>query len=601
MTAPRVCWRASIHRIPQFLVWITFLCSTFVGLWPQWQVIVWAKQNRPTKRNVTNSSAQSSSNGYAGSGACAHCHAEISKTFSRTRMGRSLMPVAPASLRALPIPAAVYSASLDKHFDVSQQGGHLFQTEYQTGPDGKDVFRNKQQIEWIIGAGANGVGGLVRRGDFLFEAPLSYYSRAKHWDLSPGYELKDIAFNRPVFAGCISCHSGRPRPLDQTTGKFAAEPFSQTAIGCENCHGPGAAHIRAMNAKDGASGGAHIVNPSRLNAELENDICMSCHEAGDSRVLKPGKSYQDFRPGTPLDDTFSILLVPRKRIDADDTDHVQHYYEMSMSQCFRSTAGQLRCATCHDPHVEPTAEETPAYFNQKCMDCHASRTCTLSAEARQRTMPANNCISCHMPERSMPETAHTSLTNHRIVARPGEPWPDAAFNQTTTALPDLVHLNRVPGRVDEIPALSLLEAYYEISERKPEYLTSYRKLLDDLEQRSPDNANVQLSLGRRDLQSGETQRAIEHFERSLQLNPQQAAAYGYLSQALEQRGRTPDAIVASNKAISLAPYDPLLQKALIDQLIAGREYDKAIAAMDHYLSYFPEDGFMRQMLTIAKQ
>jgi predicted Zn-dependent protease len=70
---------------------------------------------------------------------------------------------------------------------------------------------------------------------------------------------------------------------------------------------------------------------------------------------------------------------------------------------------------------------------------------------------------------------------------------------------------------------------------------------------------------------------------------------------LEQRGRTPDAIVASNKAISLAPYDPLLQKALIDQLIAGREYDKAIAAMDHYLSYFPEDGFMRQMLTIAKQ
>lgn len=516
-------------------------------------------------------------------------------------MGRSITPVTPASLKSLLLPASTYSPNLDRHFDVMQKNGQLFQSEYQTGADGKEVFRNTQQIEWIIGAGANGFGGLTRRGNFLFEAPVSFYSRTRHWELSPGYEFKDLGFNRRVLAGCISCHSGRPRPLDQTTGRFAPQPFEPTAIGCENCHGPGAAHMRAMRNPAASHSGSEIVNPGRLSADLENNICMSCHEAGDARVLKPGKTYQDFRPGTPLDDTVSILMVPRKLADQDDSDHVQHYYEMSMSQCFRSSAGQLRCATCHDPHIQPTPAEAPAYFNQKCMECHASHTCTQSLEARRKTTPVDNCIGCHMPQRDVPETAHTSLTNHRIIARPGEPWPDAAFQQTTPSLPDLVHLNRIPGNSDDLPPTSLLETYREISERRPEYLVPYRKLLDELEQRSPDDAAVQLALGRRDLQSGNPQSALDHLQHAVQLDPRRPEAFGYLAQALQQRGRIQEAIAASEKAITLDPFNSLLRKALIDQLIAAQQYTKATQAMEDYLKDFPEDSLVRQMLAIAKQ
>jgi hypothetical protein len=274
---------------------------------------------------------------------------------------------------------------------------------------------------------------------------------------------------------------------------------------------------------------------------------------------------------------------------------------MSMSQCFRSTSGQLRCATCHDPHVQPTAEEAPAYFNQKCMECHASHTCTQSLEVRRKTIPAENCISCHMPQRNVPETAHTSLTNHRIIAREGEPWPDAAYQQTTPALPDLVHLNRIPGSSEDIPPVTLLEAYREISERKPEYLVPYRKLLDELEQRSPDDASVQLALGRRDLQASNAQSAVDHFQHAIQLNPRQPETYGYLSQALQRSGRIPEAIAASEKAIAMDPYNPLLRRALVDQLIAGQQYAKATEAMENYLKDFPEDGLVRKMLAIAKQ
>jgi tetratricopeptide (TPR) repeat protein len=497
------------------------------------------------------------------------------------------------------LPGIFYSSTLDRHYEVFSRGGKLYQIEYQTGPDGAEIFRNMHEVQWIVGANANGSGGLLLRGNYLFEAPLSFYEKTQQWELSPGYEPSDLGFNRPVPAGCISCHSGRPNPLDQETGKYRAEPFSQTAIGCENCHGPGAAHVREMRLSPSLRHGSNIVNPGHLSASLENDICMSCHEAGDARVPRAGKTYQDFRPGTPLDDTVSIFMIPLKPGVPDESDHVQHYFEMSMSKCFRATAGQLRCATCHNPHIEPAKEQAPDFFNAKCMDCHASRMCTLPAAQRNQTTPADNCIGCHMLSRNTPQLSHTSLTNHRILARPGEPWPEEAFHQATPELPDLIDLNRVPGR--DPPELSLLEAYREIAQRKPEYTESYRKALSQLEQISPENSIVQQALGRRDWENGANNQAIEHLEHALRLDPGLAAAYSYLSEALAQQGEIDNAIKASEKAVTLEPYNALYQKALIDRLIAGRQYDEAVAAMQQYLNLFPEDTFMRKMLEIAKQ
>lgn len=516
-------------------------------------------------------------------------------------MGRSLTPVTPAVIQRMKLPGSFYSPTLDRHYEIFARAGRLYQSEYQSGPTGTDLFRNTQEVQWIVGANANGSGGLFLRGDHLFEAPLSFYQKTQQWELSPGFEPSDLGFNRPVLAGCISCHSGRPNPVTQDTGKYQPATFTQTAIGCENCHGPGADHVREMHLSAALRRGTKIVNPGHLSASLENDICMSCHEAGDARVPRPGKTYQDFRPGTPLDDTISVFMVPLKSGAPDDSDHVQHYFEMSMSKCFRSTAGQLRCATCHNPHVEPTKEEAPAYFNAKCMDCHASHGCTLPTAQRSQTTPSDNCIGCHMPTRDTPRLSHTSLTNHRILARPGEPWPDEAFRQTTPELPDLVHLNRVAGRDDNLPAVSLLEAYREIAERQPEYNAAYQKTLGQLEQTDPENAVVQQALGRRDWQSGNSADAINHLDHALRLDPGLAASYSYLSEVLAQQGEIDKAIAASEKAVSLEPYNALYQKALIDRLITGKQYDKAVIAMERYMQLFPEDNFMRRMLDVAKQ
>jgi Flp pilus assembly protein TadD len=205
-----------------------------------------------------------------------------------------------------------------------------------------------------------------------------------------------------------------------------------------------------------------------------------------------------------------------------------------------------------------------------------------------------------MPSRPA-DTPHTSLTNHRILAKPGEAWPEAAFDQTTAALPDLNHINRVVGRPDDVPELSLLEAYREIAERRPEYQNSYLNTLSQLQQSEPNDPVVLSASGKQAFLDGDSRGAITLLQRSIQLDPTQPMAYSWLSQALAREDRLPEAIDASEKAISLNQFDPLLHKALIDQLVAAKEYTKALAALQLYMELFPEDAQMRSMLALVSQ
>jgi hypothetical protein len=558
-------------------------------------------------KNDPTSTHGGESNGYIGSQACSGCHSDIYRRFSQTSMGRSMSLVTPAFLESIPGSASYFNEKLNRRFEVYSLEGKLYQSESGVGADGKEIFRTAHQIEWIIGAGMNGLGGIIQKDGYLFQAPLSYYSQARSWGPSPGYEFTDMGFDRPIVAGCVFCHSGRPKPVAGTNGQFENAPFSEMIIGCENCHGPGAAHVQAMQGTSAQARGkrapvsTEIVNPARLTPYLANNICMGCHQTGDVRILKPGKTYQDFRPGHPLDDTLSILLVPPTRESPPTADHVEHYYSMTLSKCYRASAGRLRCITCHDPHVEPSREEAPAYFASKCLTCHTSQSCKLPIETRMQRKPANDCTGCHMPKRDIQVISHSSATNHRIVARPDEPFPDVTFQQTTALLPDLIHLDPAPGQESvPPPLLTLLAAYGELAESRPEYVAPYLKVLGQLEQTQPDDPLVQASLGRRDLRKGEFQTAASHFRRALQSGPPVAATCSDLADALVHLGQTEDALPLIEKAIDLEPFNPVTRKMLVVRLVETRQYAKAHEALENYLEIFPQDEFMRKMLARAE-
>ena len=540
---------------------------------------------------------------YAGSAVCTQCHKDIVDRFSRTAMGRSMSPVTPALLKTIHAPASVGDKNPNLHLEVAVREGKLYQTEYETGTDGQEIYRDTRALEWIVGAGENGFSGLVKRDDYLVQAPLSFYSKPQSWGLSPGYEFGNYGFSRPILPACIFCHSGRPNPTLKGNGRFEEPPFSELAIGCENCHGPGLSHVLAMqNGFENYQGAdPTIVNPARLSPVLADNICMSCHQTGDVRVLQPGKDYKDFRPGTPLDKTLTILMVPPRRESPPQSDLLEHYYSMTLSKCYQASGGVLSCISCHDPHVEPSPEEAPAYFAKKCLTCHSEKSCTLPLEVRRDRQPPDDCAGCHMPKRNVQEISHSSITNHRILRRPDEPFPELAFQQTTPGLPDLIHLNPAPGQKDTTPqSLVLLEAYGELADQHPEYLKRYYEVLDPLEKTDPGNPLVLAALGTRDLQAGKYEDAVTHLERALDTGGARTVLYSELAEALAKLDRTGEAVAVLRKAIDLDPFNSMVQRALIVQLIQLKEYASAQTALESYMERFPEDSFMRQMLARAR-
>ena len=538
---------------------------------------------------------------YVGSVACSRCHSAIYRSYMKTAMGRSMASATTGPLPDLSLPAHFTNDKLDRRFDVFTRDGKLYESEYAIASDSSEIFRDTRPMEWLIGAGINGFGPVVEQDHYLFQAPLSFYTKPSTWGPSPGYEALDLGFNRPILPGCIFCHSGRANSVAGANGQYADPPFSELSIGCENCHGPGADHIQAIGSGSSAAKGTKIANPSRLTPYLANNICMACHQTGDVRVLKPGKTYQDIRPGQPLDETLKILIVPPTPESPPDVDHVGHYYSMTLSKCYRSSAGRMSCMSCHDPHVQPTAEEAPAYFAGKCLKCHTNQSCKIPLQTGLHRQPSNDCAGCHMPKRDIRVISHSSATNHRILARPDEPFPDITFRQTTSALPDLIDLDPPPGRQNAaLPPLTLLQAYGDLAAEKPQYVGPYLEVLARLEKSDPDNALVQAAVGRREIKSGNFPAAVEHLQRALSLASPQATTCADLADALTHLDRKNEAVTWLDKSIQLDPFNPFTQRTLIVRLIDLKQYTRARAALERYVEVFPQDTFMRQMLAKAR-
>ncbi|PYX40358.1 MAG: hypothetical protein DMG81_06495, partial [Acidobacteria bacterium] len=439
------------------------------------------------QKAVPDQSGAQAEDGYVGSRACAKCHASIYESFSRTDMGRSMSEATGASLARIPQTASITVPGLNRSYEVYTKDGKLYQSEFAATAAGKEVFRETHKLDYLIGSGANGMGAIVKQGEYLFEAPLSFYAKPGQWELSPGYEFGDYGFNRPILTGCIACHSGRARVAAAENGQFQEPPFAELAIGCENCHGPGEAHVVAA---DTGSLPGSIVNPAKLSPWLANNICMSCHQSGDARVLQPGKTFRDFRPGTPLQDTLSIFLVPFGRESAPKDDLLEHYLSMRLSKCYLKSGGRLTCISCHDPHVQPSRQEGSEYFRRKCLSCHTEKSCAVPVSLRQHKTPPDDCAGCHMPKRDVNVISHSVLTNHRIVAEAEEPFPDIAFHLTTPQLPDLVNLTADNATSESLSPLVRLQAYAQVVLAHSEYRPRYWLLADQLKSTHPENVDV---------------------------------------------------------------------------------------------------------------
>lgn len=542
---------------------------------------------------------------YVGSKECVRCHTTIFNNYIRTPMGRSMtLPGQRPELDRISAPVTVFDENSGRYFQLWRKGADFYQSEFARGPRGNELFRHSERIAYAMGAGSTGVSYIIRRGDYLFEAPLSYYSGSASWELSPGYAHNALGFARPILATCACCHSGRPQPAVTGNGLYKEPPFKELAIGCENCHGPGQLHVQERLKNSQASGtDTSIVNPAKLPSWLRDDICMGCHEFGDARVFQQAKAFGDFRPGTPLETTLAIFKLPLARGTGGGSPLLDYYSSMILSKCYRASRGRLTCLSCHDPHRTPIQGERTAYYRSRCLECHREASCGLALDERRRRTPADDCAGCHMPRRQVQGFSHAMVTSHRIVLDEHEPYPDNAFRQARIPGTGLVLLDNIPwSENSSISPLILLQAYQDIANKYPNqtsYRQRYEHLLESVEKAHRDDPLVLSGLAQRELSTRTPEgaaQALRYLKKAVESGSTSLSNFIILAELLVRFGQPQKAVNVLNQALSLAPYNPLLYQDLaVAHWFAGN-YQECIGAAQRGLKLFPGDLVQEAML-----
>ncbi len=509
------------------------------------------------------------------------------------------------ALPGLPSPVTVFDQDLGQYFEVSRKDGNWYESQYALDASGKDLYRQTLKMDYVVGAGDNGLGFAVQRGHHLFEAPLSYYSKSRTWSFSPGYEFRNQAFARPIVAKCIGCHSGRPNPVYSQVGLYKDPPFDELAVGCENCHGPGELHVKQrrqeqmMGIAPSEAADMTIVNPNRLSGWLADNICMRCHQGDDVRVDRAGTEESDFRPGMELDKVISIFKIAPDPQTPPSKLLLEHYFGMTLSKCYRATSGGLHCISCHDPHVQLSGQAAFDHYRARCMKCHNDQSCTLSREKRMATTPPDDCIGCHMPKRTVATISHAALTDHTIPANPPNESKTVSANVPST---DLLHLSAPYGKRDDlqpVPPAVLAQAYESlVHSNHPQFQPRFDQLVAELSRTTTSDPEMLRILARHAATQDTPQtrqQAARYILRIMQSGSPNVDDYILLAEIYIRESKNQRAIKLLEEARASNPYFPSIYEALAAQYMAVGDYRNAIGLLKKGLELFPDDSKLRML------
>ncbi|MBX2984863.1 MAG: hypothetical protein LC109_10335 [Bacteroidia bacterium] len=417
---------------------------------------------------------------YVGSQVCRQCHEDKFEQFSHTEMGMSFGKATKQKSASFGHgDGHVYDTLKDLHYTSFWEGDIFFIKEFRLLND-DTVYQRKEKIDYIIGSGHHTNSHMIIRNGFLFQAPMTFYTQSGMWDLPPGFRGNNPRFERRIESECMTCHNAYPTPDQLSDNRYFEIP---EGINCERCHGPGELHVaRRLTSRfvqDPYQFDSSIVNPRKLPYKLQTDVCQRCHLQGDN-VLKPGKTFYDFRPGMPLSSIFTVFM-PEYSED-EEFRMGAHSERLQMSQCFiQSNKGNeenfnsnmsFTCITCHDPHVS-VRSMTDAHFNQTCQSCHTTPKTVCSEDKNKIKLQNNNCVSCHMPRSGAVDIPHVTVHDHFIRKN--------YDRKSTHGQGKLLGLRSVNiKQADVTSTFAGYVSYYEKFEHNPFYLQKAKTLYNQL-------------------------------------------------------------------------------------------------------------------------
>jgi DmsE family decaheme c-type cytochrome len=284
---------------------------------------------------------------------------------------------------------------------------------------------------------------------------------------------------------CEGCHQAAARGFGETVmGKVLLEhPRDEVEKhGCESCHGPGSKYLPAMAEAMGhgakpdeiqhgpsRSGVVSFRHDSGESAELQNGVCLNCHNNGAQAFWRA--STHAFR-GVRCIDCHTIMrkISPRYQLAAamqsspfmiirPETPvclrcHLKQKMEMTLPSHMPVFEGLMSCTDCHNPHGGPYPDQlVRATVNQTCYICHAEKRGPFLWIHPPVTQ---NCLNCHDPHGSI-NRGMLKLRPPRLCQQchigtfhpgsPGAPGSVFVFSRSCTNCHSAIHGSNAPGGV----------------------------------------------------------------------------------------------------------------------------------------------------------
>ncbi len=205
---------------------------------------------------------------------------------------------------------------------------------------------------------------------------------------------------------CAGCHDDVANALKLTTHGKTKTATWDGAMGCQSCHGPGAAH-----AAEGDK--TKIRNPKNLSAADLSAVCLTCHERGD-RTHWQGSQHEGRGLSCISCHRIHYEKDPPPRLLAKGSEfatctqcHLKRKAALFRSAHMPMREGSMTCTSCHNPHGSPGPSLLKQFStNENCYSCHAEKRSPVLWE---HPPVRENCTTCHDP--------HGSLHPRLLVAK----------------------------------------------------------------------------------------------------------------------------------------------------------------------------------------
>jgi DmsE family decaheme c-type cytochrome len=218
---------------------------------------------------------------------------------------------------------------------------------------------------------------------------------------------------------CKACHPDvwLNFPKNAHFKSVASRKESPDNTGCEGCHGPGAAHVKAGGGKLTIPHAFSLMGPGQVV-----DDCLRCHakdipRANIRRSLHTGADvvcnscHSIHKAQTPR------FLLAKVQKDLCYQCHATIRAQFDMPVKHRVNEGVIQCSDCHNPHgtfattwrtgVRPAMVDQTAGSEEPCIKCHQDKRGPFVYE--HAVIRVDGCESCHMPHGSM---------NSKLLRRP---------------------------------------------------------------------------------------------------------------------------------------------------------------------------------------